>query len=291
MKVFTGAATALITPMKDGIVDLPAFEKLVEFQIERGIDGLVVNGTTGEPTTMSRAERTLTLKSAIRIAQGKVPVIAGTGSNNTHTVIMYTQEASKLGADAVLIVTPYYNKCTQAGLVAHYTAVAKAVDIPIIMYNVPSRTGLNMLPSTVLELAQVPNIAGVKEASGNISQIMEIAAGMPKDFALLSGEDALIYALMACGGDGVISVASNIVPDFVKGITAEYFAGNLEESRAMQYKMLPLVSALFAEVNPIPVKYAASLLGLCENELRLPLTPMVKQELMQKELKAFGINF
>jgi len=291
MKVFTGAATALITPMKDGIVDLPAFEKLVEFQIERGIDGLVVNGTTGEPTTMSRAERTLTLKSAIRIAKGKVPVIAGTGSNNTHTVIMYTQEASKLGADAVLIVTPYYNKCTQAGLVAHYTAVAKAVDIPIIMYNVPSRTGLNMLPSTVLELAQVPNIAGVKEASGNISQIMEIAAGMPKDFALLSGEDALIYALMACGGDGVISVASNIVPDFVKGITAEYFAGNLEESRAMQYKMLPLVSALFAEVNPIPVKYAASLLGLCENELRLPLTPMVKQELMQKELKAFGINF
>ncbi len=290
MKVFTGAATALITPMKDGIIDLKSFEKLIEFQIDKGIDGLVVNGTTGEPTTMSRAERTLTLKTAIRLAAGKVPVIAGTGSNNTHTVIMYTQEAKELGADAVLIVTPYYNKCTQAGLVAHYTAVAQAVDIPIIMYNVPGRTGLNMLPSTVLELAQVPNIAGVKEASGNIGQIMEIAAGMPKDFALLSGEDALIYALMACGGDGVISVASNIVPDFVKGITAEYFAGNLEKSRAMQYKMLPLVAALFAEVNPIPVKYAASLMGLCQNELRLPLTPMAKQELMQKELKAFGIN-
>lgn len=291
MKVFSGAATALIMPFKDGIVDLKSFEKLIEYQLESGIGGLVVNGTTGEPTTMSRAERTLALKTALRLAGGKVPVIAGTGSNNTHTVIAYTQEAQELGADAALIVTPYYNKCTQAGLVAHYTAVAQATDIPIIMYNVPARTGLNMLPQTVLELAKVPNIAGIKEASGNINQIMEIAASMPEDFALLSGEDALIYALMACGGDGVISVASNILPKFVQGITAEYIAGNIEQSRQMQYKMLPLVSALFAEVNPIPVKYAASLMGLCENEMRLPLTPMVNKLLMEKAMKDFGIIF
>jgi 4-hydroxy-tetrahydrodipicolinate synthase len=240
---------------------------------------------------MSHAERTLTLKTALRLAKGKVPVIAGTGSNNTHTAIMYTEEAKELGADAVLIVTPYYNKCTQAGLIAHYTAIAEAVDIPIIMYNVPSRTGLNMLSSTVLELAKVPNIAGIKEASGNIGQVMEIAAGMPADFALISGEDALIYPLLACGGDGVISVASNIVPGFVAEICTEYFAGNIAKSRQMQYKMLPLVSALFAEVNPIPVKYAASLMGLCENEMRLPLTPMANKALMEKAMKDFGITF
>ena len=290
MSLFKGAGTALIMPFKDDNVDIESYEKLIDFQLDNGIDALVVNGTTGEPNTMNHKERTLALNTVIKKAKGKVPVIAGTGSNNTHTAIWYTQEAEELGADAALVVTPYYNKCTQAGLIAHYKAVAKSVKIPIILYNVPSRTGLNILPDTVVELAKVHNIIAIKEASGRVDQIMEIASKKPDDFDLYSGEDALVYPLVACGGKGVITVAGNIMPRYMSDMVNKYFDGDIKGSRDMQFKILPLVAALFSEVNPIPIKFAASLMGLCKNEMRLPLTPMANTEPLIKELKALGIQ-
>ena len=269
--LFKGAATALITPLKDDKIDFEALERLLNMQLNAGINALVINGTTGEPTTMTHAERTAVAKYAIKKVNGRAPVIIGTGSNNTYTAIEYSQEAEQLGADGILIVTPYYNKTTQEGLVVHYKAIADKVGIPIILYNVPSRTGLNMLPETVAKLAGYRNISAIKEASGSITQMMDIVRLCGNEIDLMSGEDGLIYPCFSVGGVAVISVASNIIPEYVVNMAKEYFSGNAAKCLQMQFDMTELVKALFCEVNPIPVKTAAALMGLCTDYMRLPL--------------------
>lgn len=292
MAIFKGAATALITPfLKDhDKVDYESLEKLVDFQLNGGIDGLIVNGTTGEPTTMTHEERYNVAKTAIARVGGKVPVVLGAGSNNTYTAIEYAVEAEELGADAVLVVTPYYNKCTQTGLVAHYSAIADAIHIPVIMYNVPGRTGVNIAPETAKILADHPNIAAIKEASGNINQISEVARLTRGKLDLYSGDDGLVVPILALGGIGVISVASNVIPGFMSDMVKAHLAGDTQKALEMQFKLNPLAKALFAEVNPIPVKCAAKLLGLCEDYMRLPLTPFSQVEYLKKEMQAFGLN-
>ena len=290
MSIFKGAATALITPFKDDKVDFEALERLIDMQLEGGIDALVINGTTGEPTTMSHAERTAVAKFAINKINKRVPVVIGTGSNNTHTAIGYSIEAEDLGADGLLVVTPYYNKATQNGLVTHYKAIADKVNIPIILYNVPGRTGVNMQPETVQKLAGYKNISAIKEASGSVQQMMEIKKLCGDKIDLMSGEDGLIYPCFAVGGTGIISVASNIVPKYVSDMAKEFFSGNIKKTLQMQLDMLELVSALFCEVNPIPVKTAASLMGLCDDYMRLPMTKMEKVDLLKRAMINFGIK-
>lgn len=290
MGIFKGAGTALITPFKDDNVDFEALNNLIEFQISGGIDALIINGTTGEPTTMTRAERTAVAKFALKQVNKRVPVILGTGSNNTYTAIEYSVEAEKLGADGLLIVTPYYNKATQNGLVAHYKAIADKVNIPIILYNVPSRTGLNMLPETVAKLAGYKNISAIKEASGSVSQMMEITRLCGDKIDLMSGEDGLIYPCFAVGGKAVISVASNIVPKYIADMAKTFFSGNATECLQMQLHITELVNTLFCEVNPIPVKTAASLMGLCTDYMRLPMTKMENVARLKKAMIDFGIK-
>lgn len=276
--IFNGSATALITPFTNDGVDVAAFEKLLDFQIENGTDAVVVLGTTGEPATMSQEEKEQIIKTAVRHVAGRIPVIVGAGSNSTQSAIKSCEIAQKLGADALLVVTPYYNKCTQNGLVEHYGAIAKSTDLPIVCYNVPSRTGVNMLPSTFEKLAEYKNIAGIKEASGNMEQIQQyIRLCNRMNKAVYSGDDALTVPIMAMGGKGVISVASNICPKFVAEMTASILDGNLEKASAMQLQLLPLISALFCEVNPIPVKKAMEMKGLCNGIVRLPLTQMTDE--------------
>lgn len=291
MSIFKGAATALVTPFKDDKVDFETLEKLVARQLEGGIDALVVNGTTGEPTTMTHDERTAVAKAVIAQVGGKIPVILGAGSNNTHTAIEYAQENQELGADAILTVTPYYNKCTQGGLIAHYKAIADNIDLPIIMYNVPGRTGVNIAPETAAELAEYPKIAAIKEASGNIHQFMEIARLCEGKLDVYSGDDELIFPLLALGGIGVISVASNVVPRYIHDLTAKYFEGDIVGSREMQLKINPLVKALFCEVNPIPVKCALKLMGLMDDYMRLPLVRCTKEAYVAEEMRKFGLKF
>lgn len=290
MKIFQGAGTALITPFKDDKVDYDALEKLIEMQLQAGINALIINGTTGEPTTMKHSERTAVAKFAIAKVNKRVPVILGTGSNNTYTAIEYSQEAEELGADGLLIVTPYYNKATQNGLVEHYKAIADKVNLPIILYNVPSRTGLNILPETVAKLAGYRNIAAIKEASGSVSQMMEIVRLCGDKIDLMSGEDGLIYPCFAVGGKAIISVASNIVPKYVADMAKEFFSGNAKKCLQMQLDITELVKALFSEVNPIPVKTAASLMGICSDYMRLPMTKMQNVEQLKKAMKDFGIT-
>lgn len=290
MALFKGVATALITPMKDDKVDIDSLEKLIKFQLANGVDALVINGTTGEPTTLSRAERVLVSKTAIEIVDGKIPVILGAGSNNTHTTISYAVENESLGADALLTVTPYYNKCTQKGLVEHYSAVAAKTRLPIIMYNVPGRTGVNINPETALEIGKSnKNIVAIKEASGNISQITEMARLTNGVIDIYSGDDGVTLPILSVGGIGVISVVSNIIPKMMHDLVASFLEGDIEKARKLQFKVNPLVSAAFCEVNPIPIKCAASILGHCENELRLPLTPCSKEELVRSELAKLGL--
>ena len=289
--VFTGMATALITPMTPDGVDLPALKKLVEYQIEKGIHALVVIGTTGEASTLSMEEKRQVVRCVVQTAAGRVPVIAGTGANCTAHAIENTRMACEEGVDAVLVVTPYYNKATQSGLVAHFTAVADASDKPVILYNVPGRTGCNLLPATVAKLADHEKIVGVKEASGNMSQVVELIALCGEKIAIYSGEDALTVAMMAMGGLGCISVLSNVVPDLASDMTNKFFAGDLKGAAALQCRMLPLINCLFSQVNPIPAKAAVAAMGICQDVLRLPLTPMEEpfRAKLLEEMRKLGV--
>ncbi len=272
--IFQGVATALITPINENGVDYAALKKLIDWQIEEGINALVICGTTGENSTLSDAEHRQVLKAAMEYAAGRVPMIAGTGSNDTAYAIDMTKYACELGYDAMLVVTPYYNKTTQNGLVAMFTAIADASTKPIILYNVPSRTGVNIEPATCAKLAQHPMICAIKEASGNISKVVEIAALAGDKLDIYSGNDDQIVPIMACGGKGVISVLSNVVPKATVALCDKFLAGDVAGAMELQKQYLPLTNALFCEVNPIPVKAAMAALGYCENYLRLPLVPM-----------------
>lgn len=290
MSVFQGCATALVTPFRNGAIDYEAFGKLIDFQLEEEIDALVVCGTTGEVSTLSAAEKEAVVAFAAQRAAGRVPVIAGTGGNDTATVIAQSVNAQNAGADALLVVTPYYNKTSQRGLVAHYTAVAQAVNIPIIVYNVPSRTGVNVLPATMRELLQIPNIVGTKEASGNIEQIVNLAALCP-DCEIYAGNDDHVLPILALGGNGVICTVSNIIPREMHMLCEAYFAGDMEKARALQFKILPLWKAAFSDINPIPIKTMLAMLGFCTGELRLPLVSPAATEMekIKVTLQAYGL--
>ena len=290
--IFTGAATALVTPLTENGVDYPAFEKLINWQIESGIDALVICGTTGEASTLTDEEHREVLKFAAEVVNGRVPIIAGTGSNDTAYAIDMTKFACELGYDAMLVVTPYYNKTTQKGLVAMFTAIADASTKPVILYNVPSRTGVNIEPATYAALADHPMIAAIKEAGGNISKIVETAALVGDKLDIYSGNDDQIVPILACGGKGVISVLSNVVPKETSEICKTFFAGDVKGAMDMQVKYLPLTNALFCEVNPIPVKAAMAALGFCENYLRLPLVPMEEghEQMLLQKMRDLGLK-
>jgi len=289
--IFTGAATALITPTTAQGVDYPAFKKLINWQIEQGIDALVICGTTGESSTMDDAEHRQVLKFAIEVAAGRVPMIAGTGSNDTAYAIELTKYAGQIGYDAALVVTPYYNKTTQAGLVAMFSAIADASTIPLILYNVPSRTGVNIEPATYAKLAEHPMIAAIKEANGNISKIVETAALVGDKLDIYSGNDDQIVPILACGGKGVISVLSNPCPAETSLLCKKFFQGDVAGAMEMQKKYLKLTNALFSEVNPIPAKAAMAAMGWCENFVRLPLVPMSEgnREVLIACMKEVGV--
>ena len=272
--IFQGAATAIITPLNEKGVDYPAFEKLINWQIEQGIDALVICGTTGESSTLSDQEHRDVLKFALEVVKGRVPMIAGTGSNDVAYAIDLTKFACEIGYDAMLVVTPYYNKTTQKGLVAMFTAIADASTKPIILYNVPSRTGVNIEPATCAILAKHPMIQAIKEASGNISKIVEIATLVGDELDIYSGNDDQIVPIMACGGQGVISVLSNLLPGETSAMCHKVLDGDVSGAMELQKKYLALTNALFSEVNPIPVKAAMAAMGYCDNYLRLPLIPM-----------------
>ena len=272
--MFQGAIVATVTPFRDGKVDAAALRRLVEFQIRNGTDGIVPCGTTGESATLSFEEHERVIEIVIRAADGRVPVIAGTGSNNTKEAIVLTRYARKAGADAALVITPYYNKPTQKGLVAHFTAVAESADIPVILYNVPGRTGVNMAPETVARLAEIDNIVGVKEASGNLAQICDILRMTPKDFCVLSGDDGLYYPMLALGARGVISVVSNVAPKEMADLYDAFAAGETGKARDIHFRLWPLMQALFIETNPIPAKTALAMMGKIREEFRLPLCAM-----------------
>ena len=271
--IFTGSGVAIVTPMKaDGSVNYEKYRELIEWQIESGTDAIIACGTTGESSTLTHEEHIGVMRAAVEQAAGRIPVISGTGSNDTAYCIELSQEAEKLGADALLLVTPYYNKTSQRGLVAHYTAVADAVDLPILLYNVPSRTGGDIKPETVAALSKHPNIVAVKEANGNISSAAQVAALC--DIDIYSGNDDQIVPLLSLGGKGVISVMANVEPRRTHDIVAKWMAGDVEGSRALQLELLELASAMFMDVNPIPVKEAMNLMGLDVGECRLPLYGM-----------------
>ena len=272
--VFTGAATAIVTPLtKDGI-DYEQFARLIEWQIAEGISAIVAVGTTGEGSTLSDKEHKEAIKFCVDQVAGRVPVIAGTGSNDTAYAIELTKYSCEVGADAMLLVTPYYNKATQKGLYESFKAIADASTKPCILYNVPSRSGCNLLPSTVAALADHPNIVGIKEACGNISQVAELCYLVGDKIDVYSGNDDQIVPILSLGGKGVISVLSNIMPRATQKMCDDYLSGNVEAAKKSQLQLLPLINALFCEVNPIPVKAAVAAMGYCENYLRLPLTPM-----------------
>lgn len=274
--IFKGAATALITPTTPEGVDYEAFGKLIDWQIEQGIDALVIAGTTGEGSTLNDAEHKEVLRYAIERIAGRVPAIAGTGSNDTAYAIAMSQYACELGYDGLLVVTPYYNKATQGGLIQSFTAIADASAKPLILYNVPSRTGCNIEPATAAVLAQHPNIAAIKEASGNISQVAAIANLVGENMDIYSGNDDQIVPLLSLGGSGVISVLSNLIPKQTSQMCHKFFDGDVKGSLELQLHYLDLANVLFCEVNPIPVKAAMAAMGFCENYLRLPLTPIEK---------------
>lgn len=269
--LFTGVATALATPFNDKGVNVKEFSRFIEFQINAGVNALVVCGTTGESSTMTKVEKVQAIKCALSTSKKRVPVIVGTGSNNTLATIEMSILAEELGADGLLIVTPYYNKTTQNGLIEHYKAIANSVNIPIILYNVPSRTGMNILPETCFELSKIDNIVGIKEASGNISQVAKIAQLCGNDFSIYSGNDDQILPILSLGGKGVISVLSNIKPKLTCKIVNSFFENNTATSRNEQLNALPLINALFAETNPIPIKYAINCIGYDFGTPRLPL--------------------
>ena len=272
--VFKGIATAMVTPMTPTGVDYDTLARFIDFQLEEGINALVAVGTTGESATLSPEERKEVIRFTIKRVDGRVPVIAGTGTNNTEHVLDFTKSACDAGADAVLVVTPYYNKATQGGLFKHFSMVADASQVPVIMYNVPSRTGCNLAPDTVAKLAEHPNIAGLKEASGNMGQVVEIAAKCGDKLAIYSGDDGLTVPMMSMGGLGCISVLSNVAPRLAVEMTDRFFAGDIAGAAELQCRTLPLVDALFSEVNPIPAKAAVAAMGFGVEHVRMPLTPM-----------------
>ena len=290
--IFTGMATAIITPMtKDGI-DYEALGRLIEFQIENGINAIVVMGTTGENATIEPEDQKEVIRYTVEKVAKRIPVIAGTGTNNTEHVLNNTRNACEVGADAVLVVTPYYNKATQNGLIKHFTTVADVSTVPVILYNVPSRTGCNLLPKTVAKLAEHPRIAAVKEATGNMAQMVEIMSLCGDKIDVYSGEDALTVPMMAMGAAGTISVLSNVVPKEAVAMTDACKAGDYKTAADWQCRLLPLTNALFSEVNPIPVKAAASAMGFGEENLRLPLTPLedATRAKLYEEMRKLGIN-
>jgi len=286
---FYGAFTALITPFTSKAIDEAAYKKLIDWQIVQGIHGLVPCGTTGESPTLSEKEHEQTIELCVRTVNKRVPVIAGTGSNCTREAINMTRYAAKVGADAVLVVTPYYNKPTNKGIYLHYKAVSESADIPIILYNIAGRTGKNIEPDLMAKLGQIKNIIGVKEASGNLDQMKKIRELCPKDFLLISGDDALTLAVLSMGGAGIISVASNIAPRDVAELVNVFNKGDKAGAQALNAKLLPLIEALFIETNPIPVKTAASLMGLCSAAMRLPMCEMEEANLAK--LKQALINY
>lgn len=290
--IFKGCGTAIITPFTNEGINFTEFEKLIETQIAKGADSIIVCGTTGESATMSLEERKAAIQFVTRIVNKRIPVIAGTGANCTKSAIEMTIFAESVGVDAVLVVTPYYNKTTQAGLIAHFTAIANSTSLPVIMYNVPSRTGLNILPSTCLELSKIENIVAIKEASGNLSQVAEIAALCRDNLHIYSGNDDQILPILSLGGLGVISVLSNIVPDVVHKMTEDFFNGNIMGATKAQLDTLELTNSLFCEVNPIPVKAALNMIGYNVGEPRLPLVEMSTsgKERLRKALTNFGLE-
>lgn len=290
MSVFKGSATAIITPFNQEGVDFEGLAKVVDYQLEGQADGIVVCGTTGEASTMTTAEKRAAIEFVVKRVAGRIPVIAGTGSNATAHAIEDSAAAEALGVDALLVVTPYYNKTSQAGLVAHFHAIADAVKIPIITYNVPSRTGLNILPATMKEILKHERIVGTKEASGNIEQIVQLAALCP-DCDIYSGNDDHVLPLLSMGGKGVISTSGNVIPKDMHDLCAAFFAGDLEKARALQCKILPIWRAAFSDVNPIPIKTMCSILGLSQPGLRLPLIAPApeKRAALEDAMRAYGL--
>lgn len=283
--MFKGSMVALVTPFKNGKIDKKMLEKLVEFHIKNGTSALVPCGTTGESATLSYDEHDKVIELTIQFAKGRIPVIAGTGSNSTEEAITLTKHAKKAGADASLQVSPYYNRPTQKGLYLHFKAIAEAVDIPIILYNIASRTGVNIEPETFVKLAQIKNIIGVKEASGSLEQMAMIRKLCPNDFLLISGDDALTLPVLSIGGVGIISVAANIIPHDTADMCSSFEKGNIKKAQDLHYKMLRLVKAMFIETNPIPVKTAMGLMKMIDPEMRLPLCEMLPEN-KEKLVKA-----
>jgi dihydrodipicolinate synthase len=287
MSIFKGSGVAIITPFNESGINFEKFEELIEHQISAGTDAIIVCGTTGEASTMSESERKEAIKFTVDIVKNRVPVIAGTGNNNTAASVSMSKWAEVVGVDGLLIITPYYNKTTQKGLIAHFGEIANSVKIPLILYNVPSRTGMNLLPATLLQLTKFSNIIAVKEASGDISQIASIKALCGERLDIYSGNDDQTLPVLALGGSGVISVAANIIPTVMHDICAEFFKGNIEASRNLQLKYLSLINSLFVETNPIPVKTAMNCMGMSVGKLRLPLCDMSDNnlEILKKELQ------
>lgn len=289
--LFYGCGTALITPFSGDQVDFDRLESLIDWQIDSGSDALIVLGTTGEASTIAPFERSAIIECAITRCAGRVPVYVGTGSNCTQTAVAQSIEAARLGADGVLVVTPYYNKASNSGLIEHYFAIANRIDVPIIVYNVPSRTGVNLPPEVMLELCQHPLLCGFKEACADINHAMRLFELLGKKIAIYSGNDDQILAHMALGARGVISVAANIIPEEIHALTTGFLRGDLDASRNLQFRLLPLMRELFREVNPIPVKAALELMGKIEGTLRLPLTPLEKdrRDELMRQLENFHL--
>src|ERR671939_1478073 len=272
--MFSGTFTALVTPFRNGEVDVEALEGMVEFQIQHGVSGLVPCGTTGQTPAMSEEEDRVVVETVVRVAAGRVPVVAGTGSNSTDMAIKYTRMAREAGADGSLQVAPYYNKPTQEGLYRHFATIAERTDLPLILYNTPGRTSVTISAETMARLAEVPNIVGVKDSTLSMNMISDVISLCGEEFDVLSGDDPMTLPLISLGGVGVISVASNVAPGAVSDMVRALLSGDWERGRELHYELLPLFRALFVETNPIPVKTASSILGLCSDEMRLPLIPM-----------------
>jgi 4-hydroxy-tetrahydrodipicolinate synthase len=289
--VFEGVFTALVTPFREGTVDERALHEAIELQIAAGVDGIVPCGSTGEAATLSHAEHRRVVEVAVSSARGRVQVLAGTGSNSTSEAIELTRHAKEAGADGALLISPYYNRPTQDGIVAHYAAIARHTGLPLVVYNIPGRTGSNVLPATIARLAEIEQIVGVKESCGNLDQIAHVIASVPRSFAVLSGDDALTLPLLAIGGRGVISTTANLVPAEMVELVRAFRAGDVERARSLHYRLLPLFDVLFCETNPIPLKAALAMRGLVQEELRLPLVPLadVHRERLRATLKELGL--
>ncbi|MBI5197505.1 MAG: 4-hydroxy-tetrahydrodipicolinate synthase [Nitrospirae bacterium] len=289
--MFKGSMVAIVTPFKNGVVDEKAFGEMIEFQIASGTDGIIPCGTTGESATLTHEEHNRVIEFTVETAARRAVVLAGTGSNNTEEAVTLTRHAKKIGADGALLISPYYNKPTQEGLYRHYKKIAESVDIPIVLYNVPGRTGVNILPATVARLADVPNIVAIKEASGSMAQVCEVFRLCGDRIGILSGEDAINFPILTAGGQGMISVTANVVPKKMAEMWDTFAAGNVQRSRDIHYKLMPLHDAMFIETNPIPVKTALALMGRCSDEMRLPLCPMEEGNLekLKKTLEQYGL--